>query len=63
MGENRQAILHTAENLVASAVRLLYFHCGEQLSAAIIAQMAEEQARYISHLQLVHGAPPTETKH
>ncbi len=63
MGENRQALLHTAENLVASAVRLLYFHFGEQVAAAVIAQMAQDQARYISHLRLVHGTPPTGTNH
>lgn len=48
MDENREAALHAAEALIANAVALLYPICGEQITAGVLAQMAEEQARLLA---------------
>ena len=43
---DREAILASVEELIVAAVALLYPHCGEHVTASVLTQMAEEQARY-----------------
>ena len=43
---DREAVLSAVEQLVASAVGLLHPLCGEQLTVGIIAQIAEDQAKF-----------------
>lgn len=61
--ENRQATLHAAENLIASAVALLYPLCGEHVTRGLLEQMVHEQARFASFSRLYHEQPPSEAHH
>lgn len=60
---DREAILASAEELIASAVRLLYPHCGEQTTIGILQQMAEEQARFVSFGRLMTEKAPSASRH
>lgn len=60
--DNRDALLASAEGLIASAVALLFPHCGEHLTVGILAQMAEEQSRMCS-VERIAADPPTPTRH
>lgn len=60
---NRDAILASAEALIAAAVRLLHPLCGEHVSVGIIVQMAEEQAKLASLRAIIEAEPPTQARH
>lgn len=60
---NRDAILASAEALIATAVRLLHPLCGEHVTVGIVAQVAEEQARLASMRAIIEAVPPSQAKH
>lgn len=63
MDENREAVLHTAETLIANAVALLYPICGQHVTATVLAQMAEEQARLIAMRPVLTAPMASRSKH
>ena len=60
---NRDAILASAEALIAAAVRLLHPLCGEHVTVGTIAMMAEEQAKLASLAAIIQAEPPTPARH